>query len=243
MGNLYTKQNTEDLLKIQVSAKLSYNKASRLNIYLWIISFFLGILWIISPKIEAYDTIRYVWLVIFNLICSYICQKIKYLNTLGASLKAYYDNLLFEFSQDKYFTKYTPYDLNEKVYDIIEKNEKKYLILSDKTGEDKERGVKNWYTLKVGLNHIDSIYSCQKENTFWDKNLSKIYASFLFIVFLFFLLCYLAFFKNTSLKFSLNLLLSFASLLSLIGRDTWNIFQYTVLSSKIETIENDNDLL
>lgn len=92
--------------------------------------------------------------------------KIKYFTTLGASLKSYFDNLLFEFNQTKYFEKYSCRDLNEKTYDIIITNQILYNTLSKTSGTDNPRGIRNWYELISELDNTEKIYSCQKRMFF-----------------------------------------------------------------------------
>ncbi len=238
MNDIYEKQNTDELLQLQFAAKFNYNNASKINNYIWLCAICTGIFGIITVKDEMYSFIKNTLLILSPCLNYFLSSKIKYFTTLGASLKSYFDNLLFEFNQTKYFEKYSCRDLNEKTYDIIITNQILYNTLSKTSGTDNPRGIRNWYELISELDNTEKIYSCQKENVFWDYNLSKKYKKVLFTIITAILFLSYLFFKNLSLNNFSFLILSFLPLLAIIHRDIKNINNYKEISIKIEnTIE------
>ena len=236
MNDIFEKQNTDELLQLQFAAKFNYNIASKINNYMWLCAIFTGILGTITVKNEMYSSIKNTLLILSPCLNYFFSLKIKYLTTLGASLKSYFDNLLFEFNQTRYFEKYSCKNLKEKTYDIVSNNQILYSTLSKNSGTDNPRGIKNWYEPINELDHTEKIYSCQKENVFWDANLSKKYNNVLSTIIIVILIMFILFFKSLSLNNFFFLVLSFVPLFQIIWRDIENINNYKENSIKIETI-------
>ncbi len=63
-------------------------------------------------------------------------------------------------------------------------HKKTFIKQISNTEKEKTPGVKNWYTLKSEIGNIDDIFSCQRENIYYDKFISGMYIAVIFLLIL-----------------------------------------------------------
>lgn len=177
MKSIYTKQNDEGILLLQFLSRKSYNNASVINLILWVLSILSAL---VLPSLETLF-LKYLgkvtililpWLVVG--LVYYLEKKVVNMVSLGADTKELIDRTLFEFAlpaqHDFSKDKIVELAINEK-----QKNRKEYEIAVKNTGEDKPKGVRNWYSEKQATNPHDEILLCQKENRWFDNSISTTY--------------------------------------------------------------------
>lgn len=215
------RQNEEDILELLYLARISYNKASKYNV--WI--FLLTVISVISSILGAFS-VQLILVIVITLLNIFKIKNIK----LGADAKKYIDRTLFEF--DLEFNKSKKEYLKNKALEIIEKNQEDYNLKKANDGSSNIRGIKDWYDIgnKTGL---DGIYQCQRENLYWDKNLVSKYATILIILLigsvgLLFLV------DKFSTKGILEIVSSYYNILSTLGLELFGVIGYITYSIRID---------
>lgn len=229
------RQNQEDMLQFQYLAKYSYNKASKYNIGILILT-------IISVVCLL---VGYFWLqIMLSLGITYLNYiKIKNIH-LGADAKTYIDRTLFNF--DINFTLSKIEKLRDKALKVIEKNQEDYNLKKSHDGSSSIRGVKDWYSVG-GKDGIEGVYQCQRENLYWDKKLVKKYGIILISILIISIILFVILNKNLSKEIA-ELLSIYYIVYSTLGIELFGLMKYAFYSSRIdqtkvicEKIENLED--
>lgn len=179
MNSIFIKQNSEKLLKLQFSQRKHYNMAEKYNDISWA----LAVLIVAINIINQFSNILGSYAVLIDVIFSIVVLGIDYLSNynvkIGSATKAYIDNELFQFTESE-FKSITIEKLNEIATEVITKYPEEYKIQKNSTGKYKPTGIKDWYSFKSEESNEKIILECQKENVWWDGELSKRY--FIFIL-------------------------------------------------------------
>ena len=181
MKEIQIRQNEPDILELQFLQRKMYDSSKIYWRYSWYIAWLLIVLTMafhfinLESSAAAIVIMAVLDILVFGLEClSDKKQKI------GAAAKYYIDNILFEFSKPE--SKFTISKIRELAIECKEKNKKEYEIQIRNTGKDDPPGLKNWYTLIGSGDQNRIIFSCQKENAWWQSKLSKIYLNSLIII-------------------------------------------------------------
>lgn len=231
MIDIKVKQNEENILKLLFSARINYNKASKLNNYLWLLSIITGIFSVTNyfDISSENNSIILLVLVIIGIILHYF---IKQNTKKGAETKKLIDEILFQFPTE--FSPSSILKIQEGALKIQEKYPKEYNIQIKNRGDSDARGVKDWYEPKETTDFNKSIFQCQKENIFWDKNLLNIYKKLLMST-IFILFGFLLFdLYNNSLNIVLFHIFGFFNFLSILVRDLQSIKTYFTCSISMD---------
>ena len=239
MNKINELQNTKQIKDALFTQKTLYHE-----MYInKIVAFVIIIIGVIIAKILESNNVDEILISIINLIFAASFLLINYLCNnkceFAAIIQEYVDRTLFEFEIPKdSIDKFSIKEIKQKIYETINSHKKKYEIQIEKTGDDPEHGVKNWYTnISDDLDIIEAIYKCQKQNTWWDQEQDKIYFKFkiVFIVILALLLCIL--FVN---MWQIIVITILGTLI-----DLSNIYitykNYKKISQEIKTLENTVD--
>lgn len=174
MNSIAKRQNEDIFLRFQYSARYHYNCAEISNYLVWgfcilnIIISNLPFTWVTSNK--------FLVTLFFGLVSLFVENKVKRYVKIGAAMRKYVDYHLFEFPIPDMFNGYSRDKLIEIVAQVTSKKPKKTAEQIKNSGVDEPRGVRDWYT---GINPNEdkaiAIFKCQKQNAFWDRELSKRY--------------------------------------------------------------------
>jgi ABC-type multidrug transport system fused ATPase/permease subunit len=208
-------QNTKQIKDALFTQKILYRE-----MYIHkIIAFVILIIGVVVAKILDSNNIDEILISIINLVFAACFLLINYLCNnkceFAATIQEYIDRTLFEFDIEKdSIGKFSTKEIKQKIYETIKSHKKKYEIQIEKTGDDPEHGVKDWYTnISNELNILEAINKCQMQNTWWDQEQDKIYFIFkiVFIVIL-------------------------SLLLYILFVDMWQIIVITILGTLIDFI-------
>jgi len=180
MQDIKRMQNDEQILQLLFSQRKFYDDAEKYNKLSWLfawIMFFISIINLIFNIPLIYSTLSIAVLTITIWIIEKLsvrCVKI------GAATKKYIDFKLFEFNEDNFG--YTRERIEEFAINKKRKYPEEYIVQISNTGTDEIQGVKDWYIFEsTGLQWKD-IYTCQKQNIWWNGALSKKYVSLLLLI-------------------------------------------------------------
>ena len=164
-------QNSDEILKMQYSARLTYNFAVICSVLSWGLTLTIIIIgWFYSknhPEAVAYTIAT---LTIINAVVDYGRGKII---KMAASIRAYIDDKLFYFGNKAVYNGFTTFFINEYCNRITTMRKRTFEKQKKHSGTDKYKGVKDWYTLTDDLSREEEIIFAQKENCVFDKSISK----------------------------------------------------------------------
>ena len=241
MNIVYIQQNSDNILLLLFLQRKKYEFGELMNWVSWI-----PVLFSTAYSIFAYFTDGNVSIRVIVAMLGYLSLLINrlYITSIevGACSKAAIDSNLFGF---KYSEKYSFDNLMDMALELKIKKNKEFDIQTKNTGDDEPRGVKNWYTPTDIVDRLEVIYSCQKENIFWNKRLSKAYIHLviLFSVILFSFVILIGLLTGISLKDAILLILFSSSLIVKIINEYLEYSNYTkahmIADKVIEMIESD----
>lgn len=221
------RQNDPFMLKIQYAARYYYNLAEKQNYFVWLfclISAFSIFLLDILPGYLAVvpftsDIIAWVLMVLVNKNV----QK-------AADLRKYFDAHSIDINLDQYSEteKRQLAQIAEKCYS---KNPKNAELQMSNTGNDTPPGVHDWYIFSKQYDDLEAKFECQRQNTWWDKELFPIRYTVTLVCGIIVIIAFIILaWKNGFIK---TLLCSAGLLIKLIERICDNR-KYRVLSIKID---------
>lgn len=226
--DIIERQNKPFILKVQYAARYCYNLAEKQNYFVWLFclisafSIFLpdGLPGYLSFAVPfATDIIAWVLMVLVNKNV----QK-------AADLRKYFDAYSMDIGLDQYSEakKRQLAQISEKCYSMNPKNAE--LQLSN-TGSATPPGVHDWYMFSKQYDGLEAKFECQRQNTWWDKELFLIR----FAVTLVFFIIVAAIFITLALRCGVvkTLLCSAGLFIKLIERVADNR-KYRILSIKID---------
>ncbi|MBR3817039.1 MAG: hypothetical protein IKJ27_09980 [Clostridia bacterium] len=173
MTSIKEKQNETQILKKQYAARHCYNCAELFGVLSWICCIVIAIV----PFIFENDTTNssaylIALLTVFEFSFDNICQwYIK----IGAALRIYIDNYLFNFGEQEYYGEMSLNVLDYITNIVIHLHKKTYKKQIENSETDKTRGVKDWYVFDESLTPYDAIKSCQLSNINYDSVITKIH--------------------------------------------------------------------
>ena len=175
MNQISKRQNENDILEALVAQKYLYSLSKFINVICYIISIILIFIgFVTTDKLNE--------IVIIGVVLGEVVNALLeiYRNNIirdAAEIQEYIDYTLFGFKfKNNKISKYTVDEIKRKIIKI-NVNHKKYSdIQKNNNGESKIKGVKDWYTnIDENLSTNLAISECQKQNTYFDYSLLKIY--------------------------------------------------------------------
>ena len=175
MNLIKTEQNKKKYLRMHYSARICYNFAEVINGLIWLFC----ILGYILNNIPSFKTILGDILPFVSAgmtICIFIGGELlgNKAVKLGAAFRKYIDYNLFCFKAENYYG-YDESELIDMSLFICNLRKKDSMIRLQNTGNDSIKGVKEWY---VDIDSIEDrqhlIFKCQKQNSWFDKKITKI---------------------------------------------------------------------
>lgn len=188
-NNIKQKQNNPFFLKCQFTAKHHFNKAEHLNYLVWLCCILSAITTFI-PYTTSYIAIGLPLLLdVVAFILEILFEKSV---STGANLRNFFDANVLDINASQYSNS----DVR-KIKDIIEKTSLKHPVECNiqitHTGNDSPPGVLDWYEFSNDFSDADVQYECQRQNCWWNEELSKrrlfcLTIAFLSLVFLIFVI-------------------------------------------------------
>ncbi len=164
------RQNTEDMLKCQYSARFYYNRAEKL---FWTIVFLsvINIIIVLLPDFQN-DSMKTVFRIIPGIICFIVivlfCSMRKRI-TQAADLRDFFDMRVLGLPVS---VKYREETIQILINNAISKSETESIVQMKNDGHDDPPGVKNWYTFTEQYADDEVVYRCQRQNNYWTYELS-----------------------------------------------------------------------
>ena len=205
-----------------------------------IFAFSILIVGILLAKLLENSHINEILIAIINFIFAVTFFIINRLSDRGCELAAtiqeYIDRRLFNFKIEKnMIDKFNIKEIEQKIYETVRRYSKEHKIQIEKTGEDPEHGVKDWYSnISSNLEMKEAISKCQKQNTWWDVEQDKIYNVFKIIFAILLGLIIVIFFKNMWQIIVITILSILLELYTLCSK--YKV--YKNISQEIKTLED-----
>lgn len=164
------RQNDPTFLKIQYAARVCFNAAERYNYLTW----FACIISALSIFFPTSWNIFVLHGIPFTLdIAAAAFYKSTQANVhWGARLRNYFDANVIGINP-KQFSQTEEQQIIEKAETIFSKHSHDGHIQIRNTAHDIPPGVKDWYEFSKPLNAVNAQFECQKQNIWWDQELSK----------------------------------------------------------------------
>jgi len=166
------RQNEDQMLKIQYSARGCYNRAEQLGNMAWVCCAISAVSLIIPESVPVgYQIIAPI---IFDILALLLSKMQDDSVGQAAEFRAYFDAYVLGINDN-----YKQHERDRIIGDAIEyceKHIKKSEVEIKNTGFDNPPGVRDWYDLKASKENTSSnevIFECQKQNAWWDERLSK----------------------------------------------------------------------
>lgn len=162
------KQNESFSLNCQFTAKHYFNKAESLNYLIWILCILSSITIIFQNKSNLGLFIPFS----INIIILILQHYLEYCVKMASKLRNYFDVVVLEINTRRY----TEADLREIkgiIYKTITRYPKEHQIQITHTGKDSPPGVLNWYEFSRDFADNEAQYECQRQNCWWNEELSK----------------------------------------------------------------------
>ncbi len=228
MKEIQKRQNEPKALELQAVARILYNRAEKINLWLWVLPI-ISYLFVFVPK-NDFDVL--ITVLCFTLDIIAFLLAIWFSNTIKSA--SYYRKVFDYYVLGLSDTNTVKKEKCESFFKIKQHNKNAIDIYCKLTGSDSPPGVKDWYVLNKSLFGEDAILECQIQNSWWDKKLTKYKLlkdaiAFVIILTLFIIVCIFTNFSWLRLLFSSVIVLRFAE------RIIVNI-KYIILSIKIDGI-------
>lgn len=164
-GNgIMDRENTEECLMVQCSARVCFNTAEKLNYISWFVCVAIAIATFFDTTGAA------VAAAIFDaglfVISNIVSREVK----TGADYRAYFDShvLKEKFQPDTELEK----NILRKARRIRNHKKQYFDVQMRNAGSDNPPGVKNWYEPENFLSETDARYECEQENIWWNHQMA-----------------------------------------------------------------------
>ena len=171
---MFEKQNEEQFIELLFLQRRHYTFAGNWNRALWFVTVLTAVVGN-NTIVNLNTNIQIFITALMSLAAWIIYVKLNKNVKLGAYTKELFDRTLFDLPLDSLSWEIKPDEIRDMAYQLRLKYPAKFNIACKNSGEDKPRGLKDWYTRISTSNHNKSIFSCQNENIWWDKKISEKY--------------------------------------------------------------------
>ena len=222
------KQNEPFMLKVQYAARYCYNLAEKQNYFSWLFCFISAFSIFLPDELPGYlslvvpfsaDIIAWTLMILVNKNVQKAADLRKYFDTYSIGINA---NTYSEAEERRIA------EIARKTYS---KNPEIAELQMGNTGNDNPPGVRDWYMFSKQYDGLEAKFECQRQNTWWDKELFPIkYAVTLIVLGIITVIFFILAVQNEFIK---TLLCSAGLLIKLIERVV-DSRKYRVLSIKID---------
>ena len=234
MNEIGEKQNELHFLMLQYAARYYYNHAEIINYFVWGICI-VNIL-LVSLPFSFLNNIKVITF-LFSIATIGLQILLKKYISIAAAMRKCTDHSLFEFDMPLQFNNYVKEDLVELSIKVKNKNLQKAEDQYASSGSDPQRGVKDWYVdVDPSLNKSKAILYCQKQNVWWDKNISHIYFNILQALIFISIVILIIIFLNKTLLDAIYFLASISALIVKLIWEYITIKAYRKVSIEIDTL-------
>lgn len=160
--SIFEKQNKPEILEMQSAAKLYYSSTPFYDNLIYIVGIVTCLLSALLPENWYFNTM----LIVLNIILIFSDYIIARERNKAAKIREYIDAYLYDLKCDIDEEEVRELTLAQK-----KKHPKLIELYCKNTGNDKPRGVRNWYSNYSDKDKWAEIVSCQKENLFFDKKI------------------------------------------------------------------------
>lgn len=163
------RQNEDRMLHYQCASRIYYNRAETQNKLVWVCCL-ISWLTIFLPDSSTWGML-FIAVPFFMDIIAMILNWRMTANVSSASiLRKYFDAYVLGFNMDQ-FTKPEVQELKELSIKALKLHPEKSKQQMANTGHNNPPGVRNWYEFSWPLKEQDTIYECQKQNSWWNKKM------------------------------------------------------------------------
>ena len=222
------KQNEPFMLKVQYAARYCYNLAEKQNYFVWLLCLISAFSIFLPDELPGYlslvvsfsaDIIAWTLMILVNKNVQKAADLRKYFDTYSIGINA---NTYSEAEERRIA------EIARKTYS---KNPEIAELQMGNTGNDNPPGVHDWYMFSKQYDGLEAKFECQRQNTWWDKELFPIkYAVTLIVLGIITVIFIILAVQNEFIK---TLLCSAGLLIKLIERVV-DSRKYRVLSIKID---------
>lgn len=225
------KQNDEEMLKCQYAARVCFNHAELLGEATWIFS----IMAAFSIFIPNSNNLFFLFIPAIIDLCVFVFNKFasRAVST-AASLRNYFDYIVLNVIPDQYTIK-AKQEVRQKAIEISSRHKEECAEQITHTSRDNPPGVRNWYEFPANCTVENAIYECQKQNCWWNNQLSKVRTtiSITLIIALFVIFLILVVLMNLSISKVIVCFISlFINLFDLIKEN----YYYSKVSSDMQAV-------
>lgn len=160
------RQNEETSLKYQYCARVYFNAALAQNITSWLCC--------LAALTSVALPLRPPWLAVIipavlDIIFWISSNQAASLVSTAARLRNDFDEYVLGFKSTISFDDYT-FTAIEKILKK-ERYRKRFIIQKENSSRDTPPGIKDWYEFHVNYSDNDTVFACQRQNTFWNNRL------------------------------------------------------------------------
>lgn len=170
MNDINQRQNTFESLSLLKLQRYKYNQVSKWEVTQFLLAVVVPViisiieLFNIPTKMIVFLNFLGVLGIVVLFISEYFTKKCK---TYAAQVQYIFDTRIYGMKQNKLISKLVVDELlveskNDKIQNIT--------------------GVENWYSIEDNLELNNAIFSCQKQNIYWDTKLRKLYRKILIYI-------------------------------------------------------------
>lgn len=171
---MFDKQNEDQFIEFLFLQRRSYNAAGNWNRSLWGIAIFSAVIGS-NSIFNLSDSLRVLISSTMILFAWIAHNQIKKKIMIGAYTKELFDRSLYAQTIKCNNWEVKPDEIREMAHRLRLKHSKIYNVAFANSGEDKPRGLRDWYARSTKENRNESIFECQMENIWWDKKIATNY--------------------------------------------------------------------
>ena len=242
MKEIQKRQNEQKPLEIQAIARILYNRAEKINSWLWILPIISYLTIFITS--DSFDNAVTIVCFLIDVVAVALQFWFEHLIKFASKCKKIFDYYVLGFSNSINID--SPYD--ERLLKVLRKRKQEISLYTSNTGKDSPPGVKYWYTFIETLSSDEAKFECQKQNKWWDEKLTKFRLFKDLILFAILLFVFVIVVKNSNPSW-VRIVFSSIIIIRLIERIITNL-RYMVLSIQIsgavsilENNKNEEQLL
>ena len=160
------------MLRIQYAARVCYNRAETVGLFVWLCALAAELCVFLPNRIP--EVVQWVVPTCFCVLGLVLASWYVKLINNGASLRNFFDAYVLGLGFENYKAE-DRRSIKELSLHIDEKKPGEANVQMSNTGRDKPAGVKDWYEFDtdVPLTDMDAVFECQKQNRWWNNELSK----------------------------------------------------------------------
>lgn len=164
------RQNENRILQYQYAARSYYNRAEKLNMFVWIFCFVSWVAVFLPASSSA--GVFFIAIPFLADIIAFItnCRMMANIRK-ASSLRKYFDAYVFDLNIDQ-FTQFEVQNLHELSMKAVKNHPKESKIQMANTGRDNPPGVRDWYEIPSDFSEQDTIFECQKQNCWWNRKIT-----------------------------------------------------------------------